>query len=131
MILLDTSFIIDLYKGADSAKPLVNELRGKSLATTTISLFEVLTGLCHRRLKEEERSFSRFFSTVRLLGLDKPAAEQAGKIMGELMRLGKQVNALDVLIAGVGVANNVEAIVTKDEDFLDIAKVADLAVMTY
>jgi len=131
MILLDTSFIIDLHKGADSARPLVSKLRGRSLATTTISLFEVFTGIHHRRLKDEERSFSRFFSTVRLLAVDRRAAEQAGKIMGELMRVGKQVNALDALIAGVGVANNVEAIVTKDEDFVDIAKVADLPVMAY
>lgn len=131
MILLDTSFIIDLYKGVDSTKPLLGELRGRSVATTTVSVFEVLAGVHHLRLKEEERHFARFFSTVRLLSVDRPSAEQASRIMGELMRIGKQVNALDAIIAGIALANKAEAMVTRDEDFLEIAKVADLNVRTY
>lgn len=47
------------------------------------------------------------------------------------MRLGKQVYLLDTPIAGIGAANNVESIVTKDEDFLDIARVAEFSVIVY
>ncbi|MEM2914835.1 MAG: PIN domain-containing protein [Candidatus Bathyarchaeia archaeon] len=131
MIVLDTSFIIDLHRGSDSVRSMLEEIRGKSIAVTIISFFEIFSGLRHRRAKDEERYFRRFFSTVRLLNLDRPGAEEASRIMGELMRIGSQVNVLDVIIAGVAVANGAEEIISKDEDFFEIAKVADLVVKTY
>lgn len=131
MMLLDTSFIVDLFKGSDSAKSLLRELKGKNVATTVVSLYEILSGTHRLRLKEEEKHFSRFFSTVRLLSFDRSGAEEAARIMGDLMRVGKQVNALDTIIAGIAIANQVEAIITRDADFLEVSKVADIVVKTY
>ena len=37
--------------------------------------------------------------------------------MGSLLRIGQQVNALDVLIAGTAVANGAEKIISKDRDY--------------
>ncbi|MEM2885908.1 MAG: hypothetical protein QXF24_07455 [Thermoproteota archaeon] len=41
------------------------------------------------------------------------------------------MNVLDAIIAGVAVANGAEEMISKDEDFPEVAKVADLAVKTY
>jgi len=46
--------------------------------------------------------------------------------MGSLLRIGQQVNALDVLIAGTAVAKGAEKIISKDRDYEKIAKVSDL-----
>lgn len=131
MIILDTSFIIDLHKGSGAVKPILDEMRGKGVGVTVVSLFEIYAGLHHRRKKEEEKIFRRFFSTVRLLAMDRSSAEEASKIMGELMRIGSQVNALDAIIAGIAVANGAETIISKDRDFLEISKVTDLTIRSY
>ncbi|TLX97119.1 MAG: type II toxin-antitoxin system VapC family toxin [Thaumarchaeota archaeon] len=65
-------------------------------------------------------------ASVEATALDSDAAEEAAKIMGSLLRIGQQVNALDVLIAGTAVANGAEKIISKDRDYEKIAKVSDL-----
>ena len=64
-----------------------------------------------------------------MLGLDFASGEESSKIMGSLLRLGKPVNALDVLISGIAVANGADAIATSDTDFETIQKVANFDVL--
>jgi len=61
------------------------------------------------------------------LGLDAAATEEASRIMGSLLRIGKAVNALDVLISGIAVANGADEIVNSDKDFQTIQKVANFS----
>ncbi len=65
-----------------------------------------------------------------MLGLDSEAGEEASRIMGSLLRLGRPVNALDVLISGIAVANGAKTIVTSDRDFQTIQKVANIDIVT-
>ena len=62
------------------------------------------------------------------LVLDSAATEEASKIMGALLRIGKPINALDVLISGIAVANGADEIVTSDKEFQTIEKVANISV---
>ncbi len=64
-----------------------------------------------------------------MLGLDQDAGEEASRIIGSLLRLGTQINALDVLISGIAVANGAKAIVTVDGDFQTIQKVANIEIV--
>lgn len=130
MILFDTSAVIHFLKKGAKTKELAEgeERSGGRLATTSISLFELLSPIYHWKLQREERVLRSFIRSILVLGLDFQSAEEASKIMGSLLRLGKPVNALDVLIAGIGISNNADLVVTKDKDFLEIEKVSDLRV---
>ncbi len=64
-----------------------------------------------------------------MLGLDFASGEESSRIMGALLRLGRPVNALDVLISGIAVANGADTIVTSDGDFETIQKVANIDVL--
>ena len=66
-----------------------------------------------------------------LIDFDLNAAEKSSEIMAKLLSSGKAVNALDVLIAGIAIANGAEEIATRDGDFEDISKVVELAVHIY
>ena len=59
--------------------------------------------------------------------MDAAATEEASRIMLSLLRIGKAVNALDVLISGIAVANGADEIVTSDKDFQTIQKVANIS----
>src|SRR5271157_1800561 len=61
-----------------------------------------------------------------VLPLDSAAAEESARIMGSLLRQGRPVNALDVLIAGTASANGATVLISSDRDFLEIEKVSDL-----
>ena len=129
MIVLDTSFIIDYFRGVEATYDLVDE--GEEVTTTTITYHEILTGLKRKRSKKEEKVFKRFFSEIRILPFDDKAAEESSSIAAKLLAIGKEINALDVLIAGIAIANGAEKIITRDSDFEEIAKVSDIEVVLY
>ena len=128
MIVLDTSFLIDYFKGVKATQGLVYE---DDIAITTITYHEILTGLKRKKSKKGEKFFKRFFSEVRILPFDVKAAEESSNIAARLMALGREVNALDILIAGIAIANGAEKIITRDSDFEEIAKVSDIEVVLY
>jgi len=127
---LDTSAIIDLLRGGEEVKPIIEsaEKTGNPVAATTVSLFELLSPVYHRRLHQEEKILRAFATRAVLLGLDRNAAEEASKIMGSLLRMGKPINALDALICGIAVSNAAEYVVTSDHDFQEVGKVSDIQI---
>jgi tRNA(fMet)-specific endonuclease VapC len=126
MILLDTGFLIDFFKGEERTQSIV----GKEVATTVITYHEIFTGLKHRKAEKEERFFKDFFSKIRIYDFDLKAAEASSEIMAKLLSSGRVVNALDVLIAGIAIANRAEHVATTDADFLELAKVVNLELYT-
>lgn len=128
--MLDTSAIIDFLRGGEGVKPIIEsaEKTGIPIAATTVSFFELLSPVYHRRLHQEEKILKAFASQAVLLGLDLRAAEEASKIMGSLLRIGKPINALDALICGIAVSNTADYVVTSDRDFQEVGKVSDIKV---
>ena len=129
MIVLDTSFLIDYFRGIEVTYDMVNE--EDEVAITTITYHEILTGLRRKKSKKEEKFFKRFFSEVKVLPFDIKAAEESSSIAAKLVAVGREVNALDILIAGIAVANGAEKIITRDPDFEEIAKVSDIEAVLY
>jgi len=83
------------------------------------------------RARREESFFRRLFSRIRVLECDLKAVEESSNIAIKLAKIGREINALDILIAGIALANGVEKIATKDKHFREIEKVADIKVITY
>ncbi len=128
MIMLDTSFLIDYFRGVEATHGLVDE---NDVAITAITYHEIMVGLKRKRSKKEEKFFKRFFSEVKILPFDVGAAEESSNIAARLIAIGKDVNALDILIAGIAIANGADRIITRDPDFEAIAKVSDIEVILY
>ena len=128
---MDTSAIIDFLRRGEKTGRIVEQAQRDQnrIATTTISLFELLSPIYHKRLWKEEKSIRAFARQALMLGLDYASGEESSKIMGSLLRLGRPVNSLDVLISGIAVANGADTIVTTDRDFQAIQKVANIEVL--
>jgi predicted nucleic acid-binding protein len=60
---------------------------------------------------------------------DDKSAEEAGIILGKLVREGITVNALDVFIAAITITNGCESVVTRNKSHFD--KIPGLKVETY
>ncbi|WP_456369477.1 type II toxin-antitoxin system VapC family toxin, partial [Geoglobus sp.] len=112
MIVLDTSYIIDYLRGVDAARDLVDD--GDEIAITVITYHEIMTGLKRKKSRREEKILRRFLSEIRILPFDINAANESSSIAARLMAVGKAVNALDILIAGIAIASGAERIITGD-----------------
>ena len=129
MIVLDTSFLIDYLRGVEATYDLTDE--ENEIAITTVTYHEIMVGLKRKRSKREEKFFRRLFSEVKILPFDIKAAEESSSIAARLMAIGKEINALDILIAGIAIANGADRIITRDTDFKEVAKISDIDVVLY
>jgi tRNA(fMet)-specific endonuclease VapC len=77
MILLDTGFLIDFFRGEERTRSIV----GRDVATTVITYHEIFSGLKHRKAVKEEKFFKDFFSKIRIYDFDLEAAEASSEIM--------------------------------------------------
>jgi len=127
LIVLDTSALIDLFRGGEE----IRKALGGDVASTAVNYHEIFAGIKHHKAKAEERFFRRFFSDIKILDLNLIAAERSSEIAGRLLSLGTVVNSVDVLIAGIAVANGAETLITRDRDFESIAKVTELNIKIY
>lgn len=120
MILLDTTFLIDLLKEREHAVEKANELPYRdSLATTYVNVYELLLGVYSlggidydKKLREAELLLDK----LHVLKLDMQSAVLSAKTGGNLSLKGSIIGDTDNMIAGIALANNINTVVTRDKE---------------
>src|SRR5437867_8147478 len=87
-IVLDTSAIIDFLRKGETTKRIIErgKKQGHAVGITSISVFELLSPIFHRRLFKREKAVRALSRESLFLALDAPATEESSKIMGSLLR---------------------------------------------
>jgi tRNA(fMet)-specific endonuclease VapC len=115
MVIFDSSIIIDVLRKKKSAKDLIESYAEKErIAITVISKYEILRGTTEK----DTGLVSGLLSQFVIYDFEDSVVREAVKAHKKLAEKGKMVNELDILIAGIAVANN-EMLITKDKDFLN------------
>ncbi len=125
MFMLDTSFIIELFKGGKKIQNWLEKIDAEGGVTTTISYFEVFRKK-HKMGKSEKLTITRFFSSYIPLSFDLDSVEKACDLWVKLEKAGETVNLLDIMITGIMISKGIEKILTKDKDFKKIEKFAEI-----
>ncbi len=128
MIVLDTNVLSELMRTQPN-RGVVARLRGHPpdiLATTTITVAEILYGIrClpqGGRRSDLERRFQDLMSygfRERLLVFDEPAAEAYSDIMTSRRRIGRSVEILDTMIAGIALSRGTQVATRNVSHFQD------------
>ena len=121
MKLVDTTFLIDLTNGNESAKKI---LQNKDvLLTTQVNMHEFLRGLFVKGIsKEKFHKVLELFDTIRVLPLDDKATIKSAEIWAEMVRKGKETPTIDCLIAGIAISNNIDVIITQNVNHFERIK---------
>ena len=103
-MIADTTFLIDLMRGDESAvkKETMLEENGTSVYITTVSVFELYVGLnlSNKRIHESMK-IERVLRNLQILGLDFESAKEAGEIYAYKRRSGIVIDPEDAMIAGI------------------------------
>jgi len=129
VILLDTNVISALMR-RDADTAVVNWLdkqAAESIWTTSITVFEVKTGL-HllapgRRRRELERAFDALLAEEldgRIQSFDTAAAIAAGRLAAERQSAGRPAEIRDVQIAGIAAARRAQLATGNTRHFTDL-----------
>jgi tRNA(fMet)-specific endonuclease VapC len=116
--LLDTDIFSEVAKGKNAAvreRALAYTAALGRLTISTVTVVEVIKGF---RKVGREREIDRFLGSLpqlEVVSLDTTAAEHAGRIYGDLERLGQPIGRADPMIAGIALARGL-VLVTGNRD---------------
>ena len=130
-MIVDTTFVIDLMNSdAGAVQKLHHLLReGEILKITTITIFELFTGVVRSVKPGEERNkVLRALEGQLILSLEREAAEKAGEIDGELIKKGERIEISDSLIAGIALTKNEKVITRNTKHF---SRISGLKIESY
>ena len=130
MIGIDSSALIDLFKGNNSIAKLFNNLDDK-VFTTYINYFEIFAGinLKDKFYEDEQNYFESLFKELELLNINKKSCKISSLIIWELRKKGKMIGNMDSMIAGILLSNGVNKIITRNKKHFENIK--GLKVISY
>lgn len=119
MVLLDTSFLVDLLRGKDAALDKMHQMRqqGVSFGTTAITAMELFHGALRSSRKQEDMAeVNRLLQRMLVLEFDDEIAVVAAALLFDLERHGTVIGIADTLIAASAIFTD-EPLLTKDRHF--------------
>ncbi len=130
MILVDTSVWIDYFRGVDSpeAQRLSSDIAGdENLCICGIILTEILQGI---KSETRYKAVKRLLKALIYLPIPREAYYLAADIYRAAQKRGHTIrNTVDCIIAASAISNKVQ-LFQKDRDFLTIASVSKLALVS-
>ena len=116
MLGLDTSAVIDLFRGVPQVKAVLEQVP-EPLGVTRMSYLELMFGIDvqDNRHVIEEKFYDAFFETVRVFELDSDACKEAGRIFWHLSKRGLKIDEADCVIAAILLKQGVNKILTRNK----------------
>lgn len=100
-VLLDTNTCIALMKGNEKAVQKLRTLRPSECAISTVTTYELFTGVFKCQNPERERQkVLRLIGGMRMLPFDDAAAMKAAEVRAHLESIGKVCGPYGMLLAG-------------------------------
>lgn len=115
---LDTTFLVDFLRNNREAINKAVEIKDDILLTTSINIFEVLLGVYRKKeiSRDEIESLRKLIDNFDVLYFDIESSFIASKITAELIKQGKEIDAMDCLIAGTMLSKKCNTIVTRNAE---------------
>jgi predicted nucleic acid-binding protein len=111
--LLDTEIYSEAIKATNRlvvSKAVSYRQQYGKLTISVISVMEIVRGFQQNQNALRLQSFLAAVSSEEVLIFDQPAAELAGRIEGELLRLGRPIGIADTMIAALAVTRGIDLV---------------------
>jgi predicted nucleic acid-binding protein len=130
MIGMDSSALVDLFRGEENIVRLLESIDDK-LYTSYVNYFEIMMGINtkDKNYNKELEYFESLFDEITLLNLNKKSCEISSVINWELKTRGAMIGNIDMMIAGILLANGVNQIITRNKKHFENIK--GLKVISY
>lgn len=112
-ICLDTTFIIDFFKGKKETEEFLKNNYAE-LFITEITIFETISGIFETKSKKEFDEFMDFVSEIDVIPTTTMFAINAAEYSGRLRTKGITIGSMDLFIAGIMKNFGISKIVTRN-----------------
>ena len=116
--LLDTDTCIGVLRQRPEMVQRMSQVAPSDCAVSMVTVYELFCGLAKAQDPARERQkVERFISSVIELPLDRPSAEAAANVRGDLERPGNVIGPYDLLIAGQALAHRLTLVTNNIHEF--------------
>jgi len=129
---MDTTFIIDLFRGDKKALELMEKLseRKEHLSTTVINIAELYRGAySHKDRERKLREIEELENLLIILDMRTESAKIYGKLYSFLKEKGRMAKDRDILIAAIFLSYGENKIITRDKKHFE--QIEEIEVMSY
>jgi tRNA(fMet)-specific endonuclease VapC len=121
--LLDTDIVSEIVKGVDPTVAAHAKTYRRAFGHYTISavtVMEVVRGYQRKQATRQLQNFLATLPTAEVLALDPSTAELAGRIAGDLERVGRPIGTPDTMIAATALEHGLELVTGNTAHFQQI-----------
>lgn len=118
--LLDTDIFSEVIKGVDRtviAQAVAYRAVWKRYSISVLTVLEIVKGLHKLKRESEIQQFLDGLSSVELLTLNVQTAELAGRIYGDLERIGQTIGRADPMIAAIALQHGLSLVTGNQAHF--------------
>jgi tRNA(fMet)-specific endonuclease VapC len=129
-VIIDTDILIDLLRGKEEARLLIEEFENKGylLSTTAVNEFELYIGVHKSKQKKEGLLATKnLLAKLTIFPLTRRSAQKAGHIYADLEANGQSIGTADALIAGIALTKGFNLLTRNAAHF---NKIKSLSVIT-
>ena len=119
-VLLDTDILSEIGKAKDAAVIANAKTYRRSFGhytLSTISVMEVVSGFQRTQATGRLNAFLATLPHMEILPFEQSAAELAGRIAGDLERIGQPIGVPDTMIAAIAIDNGLELVTGNTSDY--------------
>ncbi len=118
--LIDTDILSEIGKAKDATIAANAKTYRRSFGHytfSTITVMEIVSGFQKTQATGRLNTFQATLPQMEIPTLDQPAAELAGRIGGDLERIGQPIGVADTMIAAIAIENSLELVTGNTSDF--------------
>ena len=118
--LLDTDILSEIGKAKDATVAANAKTYRRSFGHftfSTVTVMEIVSGFQRTRATGRLNAFLATLPHMEILTLDQPVAELAGRISGDLERIGHPIGVADTMIAAIAIENGLELVTGNTSDY--------------
>jgi tRNA(fMet)-specific endonuclease VapC len=111
--LLDTDTLSEISKGVNltvAANATTYRRAFGRYTTSTVSVMEIVRGFQQNQSTRRLQAFVASLATLEILPFDLPDAELAGRIAGDLERVGRPIGVADPMVAAIALTKGLELV---------------------
>ncbi len=125
MIVLDSTFIIDLMRGDETVRQIYEKISKKDLIYTTIFNYQEVTYLPIEKDNDKRLAEANsFFEKIKMLYPTKSSVIISNRIISHLKKKGSPIGIVDCLIAGIAIENNAKFFTANKKHFEQVPNLA-------
>ncbi len=118
--LLDTDILLEVLKAKNStvvARATAYQAAFSELTISVVTVMEIAQGFQKMKQAEALEKFLDGLKASRILVFDQPCAEMAGRIYGDLERVGQRVGRADAMIAATALQHSLTLVTGNAEHY--------------